>query len=266
MRTDPRVGVAISLGVAAAGLLWLLAIGLAGEDIQHALGDLAHVITFVAIILLVVGAAVALLFRRYAQVRSDLLAGRNVIAQWVVEPEAFKAFAVVADARDRADKRGALMLMFFFIAVIFGGFMLFDPEVALPMLVVAVLLSLTLTGAYLWSNRIRRKHLEPASGEVIVGADGLLVNGVLHVWGVPMSWLAGVELERGKRPILTITYAFLARYGPQFVTVSLPVAESEIERAEEVERTLGERLGLQSPRRRERARKAGLRQIKSKGR
>ncbi len=246
MKSDPRIGMMVSLAIAAAALLWFIAIAFAGEDIQDALGDLAHVITFVSIILLLAGLAVALLFRRYWRVKSDLLAGRNVIARWVVDPESFKSFAVVADSRDRADKRGALMLMFFFIAVIFGGFILFDPEVAVPMLAVAGALALVLTGAYLWSNRIRRKQLEPTSREVIVGNDGLLVNDVLHVWGVFMSWLAGVELERGQRPILTITYAYLARFGPQYITVPLPVPPGEIERAEEVERSLGERLGASS--------------------
>ena len=255
MKSDPRIGLVVSLAIAAAALLWLIAMGFAGEDIQDALGDLAHVITFLSIFLLITGIAVSFLFRRYWRVRSDLLAGRNVIERWVVDPEAFKAFATVADTRDRADKRGALMLMFFFIVVIFGGFILFDPEVALPMLGVAAALALVLTGAYFWSNRIRRKQLEPTSREVIVGNDGLLVNDVLHVWGVFMSWLAGVELERGARPILTITYAYLARYGPQYVSVPLPVPPGEIARAEEVERRLGGRLEA-SPRRRA-ARRAG---------
>ncbi|MDP1732504.1 MAG: hypothetical protein Q8L54_15295 [Devosia sp.] len=249
MRSDPRIGLTVSLAVAAAALLWLAARWLAADAIWNALGDTSHAVTLLCIFLLLTGLAVALLFHRFGRVRSDLLNGRNVFARWTVDPDAFKAYAGVAEARDRAEKRGTLMLMFFFIAVIFGGFALFNPEVALPMLTMAALLALLLTGAHFMGNRIRRRQLEPASGEIIVGTDGLLVNDVLHVWGVFLAWLSDVELESGTNPVLTITYAFLARYGPQYVTVMLPVPQGGIGVAEEVERRLRERLG-RPPRRR----------------
>ncbi|MHB1101400.1 MAG: hypothetical protein ACYC0C_01190 [Devosia sp.] len=257
MRSDPRIGLSVSLAVAAAALLWLAARGLAADTIWNALGYASHAITLLSIFLLLAGLAVALLFHRFWRVRSDLLSGRNVIARWTADRDAFEAFAGVAEARDRAEKRGALMLMFFFITVIFGGFALFNPEVALPMLTMAALLALLLTGAYFMGNRIRRRQLEPASGEIIVGTEGLLVNDVLHVWGVFLAWLSDVELEPGTNPVLTITYAFLARYGPQYVTVMLPVPPGGIGVAEEVERRLRERLHRPRRRASKRVDKAG---------
>lgn len=261
MRTDPRLGMVVSLALVAAAAVWLALAWLAGDSLHAALGDLSHAITLLAILVFLAGIGVALLFRRYAAVRADLLAGRNVIAQWHVDAEAFRAFAGIADARDRSEKRGALLLMLGFLALAFGGMALFDPEVAVPMLSVGALVALLLTGAYLMSNRIRRSHLEPASGEVIVGTEGLLVNGVLHVWIAFLSWLVDAELEAGKQPVLVITYAILVRYGPQFVTVPLPVPARALAQAEEVVRRLGERLG-RPPSRRARKARPDLPQIK----
>lgn len=239
MRSDPRIGLAIALAVAAIALLWLLVGWLAADAIWTVVGSGSHAITLLAIFLLLVGLAVALLFRRFWRVKSDLLSGRNVIAQWVVDGEAFKAFASVAEPRERAEKRGALMLMGFFVAVIFGAFALFDPQVALPMLAMAALLVLILAAAYVMG----RRQLEPGSGEVIVGTDGALVNDVLHVWGAFPAWLANVELEPGPGPILTISYAVLVRFGPRYVSVMMPVPPGKIGLAEEVERRLRHRVG-----------------------
>jgi hypothetical protein len=92
--------------------------------------------------------------------------------------------------------------------------------------------------AFLYGNRVRRKQLKPRSGEIIVGTDGLLVNDVLHVWRTPLSWFSGVSIEAGSPALMTITYAFLARYGVQFVDVMVPVPADAMALAQKVEQTL----------------------------
>lgn len=234
---------AVALVVAAMALGWLLGQWLAGDAVFAALGYATHAITLLSIFALIAGLAVALLFRRFATVRSDLLAGRNVVARWSVDAEVYTAFAARAIAADRADKRGALLAVLFFVAVIFGLFALFDPEAAPAMLGMAVVVGLLMVAAYLLGGRVMRRQLEPASREVIVGTDGLLVNGVLHVWSAFLTWLADASLTAGPPASLVITYAYLARFGPQFVSVMLPVPPEAVHLAEAVVARLGPQRG-----------------------
>jgi hypothetical protein len=228
MLSDPRIGLVASLIVVGFGVLWFAALWLAGDEIWERLGDLQHAITFFSIFAIASGLAVSLLFRRYASVRADLLAGRDVLARWTVDPSEFSEFSPVAEARDRADKRGALTLILGLMVLIFGAFGIYDPEAAPMMFAIGGGFAVIIVLAFLWSNRIRRKHLAFRTGEVIVGRRGLLVNGVLHVWGGFLSWLSGATLEKGPPAILTITYGYLARYGPQYVSVALPVPQDRL--------------------------------------
>lgn len=250
MRTDPRVGIAVSLILAAAATVWLVVQWLLREPLMAWLGYGVHAITLVSILVAIAGVAVALLFLRYWQVKRELLEGRDVIAHWSVSRQDFAQFAAVAGPRVRAEMFGALMLVVVLVVLIFGAFAVFDPEIAGPMLLSAGAVILLVTAAYFVGSMTRRSHLEPQDGEVIVGRHGLLVNGVLHVWSAWLAWLSSVELERGPPAILTITYAYLARYGPQYVTVPLPVPEAAMEKAEKVVETLGD---ARPPRRKRRA-------------
>lgn len=224
--------------LAGASGLWLIAQGLFGDSLFERIGYTLYAGDLIAILVLVAGLAVALLFARYQHVKSDLLAGRNVIAHWQADPKSFEAFAAVADARQGKDALGMLLVVFFFVIVIFGAFALFDPDAAPFMLAVAGGLMAVLVVAYLLGSRGRKKQLEPRSREVIVGKDGLLVNDVLHVWRTPLSWFSGVSIEGGSPALMTVTYAFLARYGVQFVDVMVPVPADAMPLAKKVEQTL----------------------------
>lgn len=243
MLSDPRIGLIVSLLVALLAGGWLMAQGLFSDSLFEGLGYARHAITLLAIFLLLGGVAVALLFRRFHRVRTDLLEGRNVIARWTVDPQSFRAFATVADERDRQDKQGALLMVLGFIVVIFGAFAVFDREAAPAMLSVAAAVGVAVVLAFLFGNRVRRKQLKPRSGDIIVGTDGVLVNGVLHVWGVFLTWLRGATLEPGPPAILTINYAFLTRYGVQEVGVMLPVPADATAAAERAERQLNAAAG-----------------------
>jgi hypothetical protein len=244
VRSDPRIGLYVSLAVAAAGALWLVAQSLVGDALWAALGNGEHVITFVAILLIVAGPLVALLFRRYARVKADLVAGRSVIARWTIDPGAFKAVSRAAAARDLAEKRGALMLILALVAIMFGAVALFDPDTAPFMLATAAVVIAVVTAAFWLGNRIQRSHRELRSGEMIVGRDGLLANDVLHVWRTPLSWLADVKLERTPQPCLTVTYGYWTRVGAQFQSVMLPLPHGgEEEVAAKVERAFASGVG-----------------------
>lgn len=238
MLSDPRIGLVGSLIIAGLGLLWFVALWLAGDEIWERFGYSQHAITFFSIFLTPTGIAVSFLFRRYARVKADLIAGRDVLARWTIDPKEFAAFGLRADARDNAEKRGALFFLLVLLAFVFGAFAIYDIEAAPMMLSFGGGVAFLIVLAYLWSNRIRRKHLTFRTGEVMVGRRGLIVNGVLHVWGGFLSWLSAASLEDGKHPMLTITYGYLARYGVQYVNVLVPVPRDCIALATKAAREL----------------------------
>ena len=238
MRSDPRIWLIGVLAIVGMAVAWLLSLYFLPDAIWRAFGFNSHAITFMSIFVMIAGFFVARLFYRYAKVKADLLAGRNVIARWHVSASELSDFAVVADERDRSDKRSALLLVWFFLIVIFGAFAIYDREVALPMMLTAAGVGLLVTLAYWLGGRVRSSNLQRHSGDVIVSSRGLLVNDVLHVWSAPLSWLRDVRLEQGPPAMLIVTYAFQSRYGAQEVDVMLPIPADRMSEAAEVARRL----------------------------
>ena len=238
MLSDPRIGFGISLGIAAVSALWLIGLTVDSDVLWSKLGYTMHAITLLAIFLLAASGPVTFLFHQYAAVRADLLAGHNVIARWHVDPKLFPAFSTAEASRDLGEKRSALNLILIFMFLIFGAFALFDPEAAGGMFAIGGIAALAILIAFWLGNGVARKHAQLRSGAIIVGKRGLLANDVLHVWGTFLSWLTEVSLHPGPHPALTISYSFLARYGPQLVTVTLPFSADQLDLALEVKRQL----------------------------
>lgn len=232
MLTNPRIGLLISLVVSLAMAAWLVVQFVFDAELAAALGMTRHAITFLAIVGLVFALAAALVFAQFHRVRSDLLGGRNVLAEWTVDPTAFDRVAAVAVYRDDTEKRGALILILVFTALIFGAFAAFDPEAAAGMLGIGVAFSVVVVMAFLYGARVRRIQMQLCSDRIIVGRDGLLVNGILHVWAVPLTWLVGADFARRPPASLNVTYAVLGRAGPLLQTVTLPVPEQALPLAE----------------------------------
>lgn len=234
MLSDPRIGLGVSLAVVAAGLAWLAGQALAADLLFARLGYAMHAATLLAIFAVLAGAAVAALFGRYAEVRAELLQGRRVLATWRVDADTLARFAPLAVAADDRDKRGALILVWVLLAVVFGAFAVYDPEAAAPMLAIAAVVAAATGLAYLAGRRTARTHWRMRDGAVIVGERGVLFNGVLHVWALPLGGLAGVA--RAERPpALLVSYRFWTRLGPQVVTVPLPVPATAAEAARRAE-------------------------------
>ena len=223
MRIDPRIGLTVSLLIFAAAALWLLTQWLAFDAIREPewpiIGFRSHVITFLALFAVIVCPSAALLFYRYLRVKADLLAGRNVIARWTVNPACVKEFSRIAGARDRAEKRPALYVAFFLIVLLFGAMALMHPDVVVPILVAGALAIVVSIALWLGDHKTR---LRTPSATTIVGTEGLLVNDALYVWSTSLSWLVGAEIEKGPPPVLRITYAFCF-YGLQFIKVVMPL-------------------------------------------
>lgn len=257
MLGDPMKGFRIAVLLLLLPLGWFAALYLASDVIFARMGMGMHPVTFLMIFMFLATLAAAGVFSRLATVKAELLAGRRVLARWSVDREAFERFAPRALADDHADKRQALFTVWFFLAVIFGGFALYDPEVAPAMIAVAVFVAVIVGLAFLIGQRVGARQMLWRGGEVIVGERGLLLNGVLHCWGIPFSWLSNAALDETK-PDLTVMYAYLSRYGPQFVTVALPVTAETLDQARIAEQRLlalaGKSRRVRTPRHRRVAR------------
>lgn len=240
MRFDPCLGMVFSLGLAAASLVWFAALWIDDAALFRLLRYGMHAVTLLSIFALIAGLAVAGLFLRFHHVRAELLSGRRLVGRWRVDAATFAHFAPKALEADRQDKRQALAAVAFFVIAIFGAFALFDREAAPAMLGFAAATLALMAAAYLFGQRVMRRQLEYRGGEAIVGERGLMFNGVLHVWGAPLSWLTGARVSRDGRA-LEVDYAFLSRLGAQGVAVLVPVppeAQAEAEAAAERLRAL----------------------------
>lgn len=238
MRTDPKAGMIAAFLVVALSAAWFSAQSFASEELFALFGFAMHAITFVCIFLFVAGLAVALLFRRFASVRQDLLDGRDVIARWNVDAATWSRFAAPAAGLERGEKQALLLTMYAFIALICGGLALTVTEDAAIFGGIGVGIAAIVTVAFLAGQKMYAKQLDYRGGEVVVGTRGVLVNGVLHVWDAWLSWLEGARLIARPYPMLSITYAYWARSGPQFVTVRVPFVPADATLAHDAEAAL----------------------------
>ena len=190
-----------------------------------------HAVTLPPIFLLMLSLPIAFLFYQYAAVRADLLAGRDVIARWHVDPKLFSAFGKAEISRDLSEKRSALFLILAMLVLDFGEFVLFDAKAAFGMFAFGGIAVLAILIAFWLGNQTTRKHMQLQSGDIVVRKRGLLVNDVLHVWSSFLSRFSGVALNQGSHPTLAITYFVLGRFGPQQVTVTLPFSPLQLNQA-----------------------------------
>lgn len=246
MSSDPRRGLIVALVVAALCATWFAGLVVGDAWLATRLGMNRHAITFLVIVAAVMATATALVFARLAAVRDELLAGRRVLGRWTVDAATWNAVAPAALEEDASERRSALVAVLIFLLLGFGGFALFDPEVAPGMIGVGVVVAIAVTAAALLGARVQRAHWRLTSGEVIVGDRGLLVNGVLHVWALPLSRLLGARLLTHPRA-LVVTYGWFSRSGRQDVEVILPVPPTAWRTAGEVVSALAEASGRHAP-------------------
>lgn len=243
MRSDPRIGMMIAFAVAVLSAGWIAAQAILSDQLFAQLGYGMHALTFFSIFLLIAGVAVGLLFRRFASVRQELLDGTNVIARWTVDADTWSRFAKPAQRMERGEKQALLLTMYGLIALVCGGLALAVPDDAAIFAWIAVGIALIVTVAFLAGQRSFSEQLVYRGGDVIVGRRGVLVNDVLHVWAVWLSWLEGAAVSERKPAMLCISYGYWARYGPQSVTVLIPFAPEQVSLAVKARAALAEVAG-----------------------
>lgn len=240
MLCNPRNGyIAAAIAAAAAGI-WILVSLVFGDEIYQRMGSAMHALTFISIFVCLAGLAVAFLFRKMSQVRLDLLSGRDVIAKWHVGETAWRQFADEERKADGDEKRSILALIILFAALSCGGIALANPNDAGLLALIGAVISTVMGFAYFMGRRLVRSQLGYRGGDIIVGQKGLMRDGVLHVWDLGLSWLEAPHIEEKPVPVLTVSYAYWARYGPQGVIVRLPFERGELSLVREAARRLEE--------------------------
>jgi hypothetical protein len=141
---------------------------------------------------------------------------------------------------ERGDKQALLLTMYVLIALVCGGLAVAVPDDAAIFGWIAAGIAVIVTAGFLVGQRSFTKQLVYRGGDVIVGRRGALVNGVLHVWDAWLSWLEGASVNDRKPPMLSISYGYWARYGPQIVTVCIPFAPEHISLATEARAALAD--------------------------
>lgn len=217
----------VAFAIAALSASWIAAQATISDQLFARLGYGMHALTFFSIFFFFAGVAVALLFRRFARVRQELLDGTNVIARWTVNADTWSLFVKPAAQMERGEKQALLLTMYALIAVICGGLALAVPNDAVVFGWIAGGIAIIVTAGFLAGQRSFKGQLEYRGGDVIVGRRGVLVNGVLHVWDAWLSWLEGAVVSERKPAMLCISYGYWARYGPQSVTVQIPFSPEQ---------------------------------------
>lgn len=262
MRSDPRIGYWISLAIAGVCAIWLLALQGYSDWLYDRLGSGTHAVTFLAIFLLLAGSLVSRLFSSFLTVRNDLRSGRDVLGRWQVDQATWRKFAGPAAAVERKDKLSLLGLMYIFVVLVCGGLALAVPQDAHIFGYIALGIAALVTFAFLLGTRVYTSQLCYRTGEIIVGSRGVSVDGVLHAWDNWLSWPEGAEVIERPVPMLLVGYGYWARYGPQQVSVRMPVMARDLDIAHKAAEQLNALACFGKKRRRKTDTRTGRKQKK----
>lgn len=246
MPFDPHGARRIALIILLLPLAWFAGLWFASDTIWSRLGMNMHAVTFFSMFVAVAATVAVLLFGRWVKIEDDLLAGRDVIARWQVDATSLAIVEQVTLAEESRDKATLIRIVLILVAIVFGGFIWFDPEAAPGMIGFGLAFAVVIWWAYRAGQARLEAQATMRSGEVIIGRHGLRYNGRLHVWGVPLSWLRGAAFETSPRS-LVVGYVFLTRMGMQSVGVRLPVPATALDEARKAEKALNALAGAHPP-------------------
>lgn len=198
----------------------------------------------VGLFLVVTGLITAAVFwSRVARLQA-IFAGKNLLAQWVYSPLQVQAQAGRDLEQARAANRARLLLvtgLMLACIVLFAAYGYLSGEGdSMPAFIGLMLGVLAVVAAFAFLVPVvQHRRALRSSGEALIAANGLYINGALHTWNAPLAGLDGVSLlEDGDPSRLVFHLRTLSRANAtlyESYTVEVPVPPGELEKARQVE-------------------------------
>lgn len=246
-----HTGVYIGWLVTAGGIALLIVPALLGMDMMRG----GYALGFIGILVLATGLLITWLWRARANVMARLLAGDNLLAHWTYPTAQARQHAAEVFAETREQNHGVFIVTSVLIVVIGIPVLIVPlwhdlvewPDPFAWMIVGGYLALIPVLGLFAWGMpRLAYRRAWHAGADAYIARDGLFVNGALHNWQRPVSYLKQVRFNReGERPALEFDIANLTRLGwvhYATATVRVPVPRGEEEHAEEIARVFARRV------------------------
>lgn len=224
--------------VAVAATVWLAVYVIDGDALYASAGSAVHAVSFLSFFALIVAVIVLLFLRRFRSARQDLLDRKDTLGHWHVDADDWRQFLAATEPESEADRRSVAITIAVFALLVTGGMALvLRKDFGILAAIALGIIAIAAVG-WMLGRRIEDAQHVYRDGDVTVGKDGILVNGVLHVWRVAGSSLSSARLEDGHPARLRIGYRYWTRTGPRFVEVAAPVPEGAVSEARRVCRHL----------------------------
>lgn len=178
----------------------------------------------------------AAVFGARARVLGRLLAEEGLLAHWTY-PEAERKEHAEKELTEEKKASWTLLAVIAAFSILIGiGFLIADPDAGRYVFLLLVGMVAVLAGVAFVAPRARASRRRRAAPEAFVSREAAYVLGMLHTWRLLGARVEEVELVRGRKPVLRVTYSAPVIYGKFFLTrqsytVSIPVPPGDEDRA-----------------------------------
>ncbi len=230
----------ISLGVGAAGFLAAASVPLFDIDIFAGGGAMI----MVGLLIGFTGLVVALLFVKFARVLARMIRGEGVLAHWTYDPAFWKTFLATEEREVKSEMRGLFIIVASLCGLVFVSVLIADVRAAMWVgAALAVTLALCALGAWHRVRCLRGDASSAASPEVLIGREGVWLNGDFFTWAFVSARLESVGMAEGRDGVIEIYFTSAAKNGRQETTIHIPVPQGKEAEAASVLKALEREIG-----------------------
>ena len=245
LRRNPEAaGWVAGVVLTAVGVLLTLLPTLLGMDMMGG----GYALLLVGFFVILMGMITTGMFLYRAARLQAILAGKNLLAHWVYDPDQARDQAQKDLQDTRARNRALFLVMAFFLlacVVLFTAIGVLSGEGDnMPTFIGLMLGVLALLAAFAFGMPgVQHRRAMRSSHEAYIATNGLYLNGALHTWNAPLAGLddvSYVEDGHGVRLVFhlrSLTRVGWVRYEPY--SVEVPVPRGEEGAAREVAQLLG---------------------------
>jgi uncharacterized membrane protein HdeD (DUF308 family) len=157
-----------------------------------------------------------------------------ILARWTYDKIIWDEFVNLDQQEKLSTNKSTFILVSVLIVIIFGIFMIADPDIAPTMGIIGLGLILLLFFVSRFSPVLTAKRLKSSNPECIISKTGLILGKQFHNWKSLGNRLESVRFIKNEKHILEIIYSYPARYGRQNYTLLVPVPSDQFEKAEKI--------------------------------